>query len=126
MLASGIRTKNRPGSETRVETRGAFGAAWPLHDLDEQLVTALHEIADVEVPLVTPPEPSAFFVVLGQNVGDIQKRVAFQADLDERGIHALQHIVHAGFIEIPDDPLFTFDVQFGQLLFVQNGDAGSR
>jgi hypothetical protein len=38
-------------------------------------------------------------------VVDVQKRGLFQADIDERGLHARKHASHSPFVDVSDDPL---------------------
>jgi hypothetical protein len=59
----------------------------------------------------------------GQDVAHIQKGVALQPDVDERGVHARQHILHHAFVDIADDALTTLEAQFHQLPVLQNGDS---
>jgi hypothetical protein len=59
----------------------------------------------------------------GQDVAHIQKGVALQPDVDERGVHAGQHILHQAFVDIADDALAPLEAQFHQLPVLQNGDS---
>ncbi len=91
----------------------AFGAARAFDDLYQQLIAPAHQIGDMQVaPVAARP---AVFILFGQDVGHIQKGVAFQADLHKRRVHALQDVIYFRFIQVADDALFALDVQFGQL-----------
>ncbi len=62
----------------------------PLRDLD---------VADVQRLLV--------------DIVDVEKGVAAEADVDERGSHAGEHVLYFAFVDRADDLLFALDVEFG-------------
>ena len=62
---------------------------------------------------------------LVKEIGDVKKRIAFQSDIHEGGLHAGQHAHHAPFIDVADDALilFTaFDVELSDAIVFHDCD----
>ena len=56
---------------------------------------------------------------------DVEEPVLFQADLDERSLHARQHVVHAAEVDVAGDrPAFrALEIDLGNLAVFEDGDA---
>ncbi len=59
------------------------------------------------------------FVFLQQEIGDIEKRVTLQSDIDKCGLHSRQHARHPAFIDGTRQGVFvfTFVINFRKLVF---------
>ena len=62
---------------------------------------------------------------LFEDIDDVQKRRAFQTDVDERALHAGQYAAHHAQIDIADQAVsaVTLDVQFADIVFLQHRHA---
>ncbi|EFC89450.1 hypothetical protein NEIMUCOT_03866 [Neisseria mucosa ATCC 25996] len=62
---------------------------------------------------------------LFENIDDVQKRGAFQADVDERALHSRQYAAHHAQINIADQTMtaVALDVQLADIVFFQHRHA---
>ena len=56
---------------------------------------------------------------------DVEERVLLQADVDERGLHARQDVLHLAEVDVADNAAFRpFDVEFDEFPVLENRDPG--
>src|SRR5581483_4028115 len=57
------------------------------------------------------------------HLGDVQEAVAFEADVDERGLHAGKHFRNPALVDVADDAAlpFPFDEDFGDEVVLEDG-----
>ncbi len=98
----------------------ALGADRVLDDLHQQRLALVQDALD-RLAVVTV----AVLAVL-PDVGDVQKRGALQADLDEGRLHAGQHARNAADIDVADQPARggALDVQLLHDALLEHGHAG--
>ena len=60
------------------------------------------------------------------HVRDVEEPVAFEADVDERRLHAGQDFVDPALVDVTDDPalVFPFDENLGHQVVFENGHDG--
>ncbi len=89
-----------------------------LDRLDEDLLAALDQVGD----LLAVPGP----LELGDDdLVDVEEPVLLEADLDERRLHAGQHVVDRAQVDVPRDrpPLGALEVDLRDLVVLEQGDA---
>src|SRR5262249_45043212 len=101
--------------DVRGEPR-AFGAERLLHHLDDDLLPLAQQRFDLRLRPLTPrlallPAAALLVVVAGQlvelvdrvdDVGDVEKPVALQADVDEGGLHAGKDFRDPALVDVAD------------------------
>jgi hypothetical protein len=110
----------------RVVTRAPFVPRGALTTCTRISLPDFEQLADIALAQFGAFRGGRWFVGVhrfGQDVTHIQKGVALQPDVDERGVHARQHILHHAFVDIADDALAPLEAQFHQLPVLQNGDS---
>ena len=55
---------------------------------------------------------------------DVEERVAFEADVNEGGLHAGENLVHPAFVDVANDPalILALDEYFDDLVVLEDGD----
>ena len=89
-----------------------------LDRLDEDLLAALDQILDLARAL-------AALELRADDLVDVEEAVLLEADLDERGLHARQHVVDDAEVDVPGDraALGPLEVDLGDLVVLEHGDA---
>ena len=108
----------KPAGERSVRRQPrALGAQRLLGDLDDDVLAFLDQLFDFRLrpAIASPPIPFAAAVCFVfalepielfdriDDVRDVQKAVALEADVNERALHAGQHLRHPAFVDIADD-----------------------
>ncbi len=117
----------------------ALGAERLLDDLDQDLLAFLQQVLDLRLLRARPrdvPAGGLVVVVAGlellellervDDLGDVEKAVALEADVDEGGLHAGQDFRDPALVDVADDaalPL-AFDEDFGDEIVFENGHHG--
>ena len=89
-----------------------------LDRLDEHRLAALDQVLDLARPL-------AALELGADDLVDVEEAVLLEADLDERGLHAGQHVVDDAEVDVAGDrpALRPLEVHLGDLVVLQHGDA---
>ena len=89
-----------------------------LDRLDEHLLAALDQVLDLAAV--------ALALELGHDdLVDVEEAVLLEPDLDERGLHAGQHVVDRAEVDVPGDrsALRTLEVDLGDAVVLEDRDA---
>ena len=117
---------------------GALGAERLLDDLDEDLLAFLEQVLDLglrpalAVALLGAALLGGVLVALLEllellervdDVGDVEEAVALEAEVDEGGLHAGQHLRDPALVDVADDAAraLAFDEDFGDEIVFENG-----
>ena len=89
-----------------------------LDRLDEHVLAALDQILDL-------PRALAALELGADDLVDVEEAVLLEADLDERGLHARQHVVDDAEVDVAGDraALRPLEVDLGDLVVLEHGDA---
>ena len=101
---------------------GALGAHRVLDHLYQHLLAGLEQILDAALAPLLGVEPRQDDVVL------VQETVFGEADIDERGLHPRQHVVHFAEIDVADQRALAaaLDQGLNGLALLEYGDAQLR
>ena len=90
-----------------------------LDHLHQHLLSRLQEILNPALAPFLGVEPREHHVVL------VQKTVLGKADVDERGLHPRQHVVHLAEIDVADQRALAaaLDQRFDGVALLEHGDA---
>ena len=61
---------------------------------------------------------------IGNDVGDIEKRISLQTDVDKSRIHAWQNVLDNALKNRTDDTLVSLNTVFHELAIFEEGDSG--
>src|SRR5206468_3435927 len=94
---------------------GALRLQRVLDDLDEHLLPRLDQLVDA--PALATAAPRGLLAPRENDLVDVQEPVAVEADVDERRLHAGEHVVDHSLVDVADDrPLAAaLDVELGDL-----------
>ena len=92
----------------------ALGAERLLRDLDDDLLPFLQELLDfrfftrvavlrVLLPPSSSPVSSGRALRRDYDVGDIEKAVTLETEVDKGRLHARQHLRHPSLVDVADD-----------------------
>ena len=114
----GTKTTKRPGQRDLGRQPGALRLHRVLDRLDEDLLAAVDQVLD-------PPVVALALELGPDDLVDVEEAVLLEADLDERGLHAGQHVVDRALVDVAGDRalLGPLEVDLGDALVLEHGDA---
>ncbi len=124
--APGTSTRKRPGSETSWVRRAPLCADRVLRDLAEDRLPGLEQVLDPgRCPGLAARSPSSRSVC---DVAPVQDGVLGRADVDERRLHARQHVLHPAEVDVAVDlgasSSGAGDVVLDERAALEDGDLG--
>ena len=95
---------------------GALAAHRVLGDLHEHLLAVLERVADA---------PGALLALRRRDLVDVQEAVLLEAEVDERGVDAAQHVLDLALVDVAQIRLLVrpLDVDLGQAAVLDQRDA---
>ena len=112
----------------------AFAGDRVFRDLDDDLLSFAQQIGDRRsrgggpdyvVDLKIVGRLALVLLEVFEHVGDVEERVALEAEVDERRLHPGQDLRHAPFVDVADDRPMprALDPELDDLTLVEHGDA---
>ena len=104
----------------------ALGAHRVLGDLHHDRLAGLEHVADVAHGADLFALDVLVRAVGHDDIPRVQERVALEPNVDERRLHAGQHVLHLSVVNVADEPLraLLLDVQFDGRAVLHHGDTG--
>ena len=92
-----------------------------LDDLDDDLLAGLEQVGDVAAVLALAAAAAGRLDAGQHDLVDVQEAVLLQADVDERGLQAGEHVVDPALVDVADDRAAAapLEIQLGDLVFRQ-------
>ena len=110
---------------------GSLGAQGFLDDLNQDLLAGLEKVSNLGLrlvgagwALVRVTRFETVELLKGvDDIGDVQKCLARQPNVDESGLHAWKDLRHTSLVDIADDGALTlaFDGDLGHVVVLENG-----